>query len=150
MSSSRANAGLPAISSLTYDKVISRRWAESLPISADYFYNEPTLVFNKRSDDNEFPPDGMDLSDAWVVAIVRSGISGDDRHRRWPSVFTQRILRAIYVHKGQAAKAQDKGSKHLKYIVIFGQNVMYGAEGATLGLPDKRLPYDFSLIPKHI
>ena len=136
MTSSRA-AGLPAIHTLTYDKVISRRWTEDLPTSADYFFDEPTVILNKRSDDNDFPPDGMDLSDAWVVAIVRSGISGDDRHRRWPIVFTQRILRATYVHKGQASKAPEKGSKHLKYVVIFGQNVMYGSEGAALGLPDK-------------
>ena len=77
-------------------------------------------------------PAGHDgLADAWVVAVVQSSISGDERNRRWP--FTQKGLRSAYVHKGQAAKAYDPNAKSFKYVRIFGQITMFGFEGGGAG-----------------
>ena len=50
---------------------------------------------------------GQSLSDAWVVAVVSSSISGEERQRRFPDVFTQKSLKTNFVHKGQAAKSVD-------------------------------------------
>ena len=119
MSSAQAHAGMAAISSLATDKVITRRWKKSLPKSLDYYYDEPVLVLTKKSKENDFPPDEMDLSDTWVTAIVKSSISADERFRRWGCVFTQRGLRSSYTHKGKAAKAQEPGSPLFRYVVIF-------------------------------
>ena len=66
-----------------------------------YYYDEHTLTLTKNSDDNDFPPEGMDLSDAWVVAVLRSGISGEERSDRYPTVFTKKGLKAAYINKGQ-------------------------------------------------
>ena len=63
---------MPAISFLEYHDVISRRYRKELLKSGDYYYDEPTLTLTKKSDDEDFPSQGMDLSDAWVVAVVRS------------------------------------------------------------------------------
>ena len=42
----------------------------------------------------------MDLSDAWVVAVGRSGLSGDERTSRYPAVFTRKSLaREIHLIK---------------------------------------------------
>ena len=79
----------------------------------------------------------MDLSDAWVVAVVRSGLSGEDRAERWPIVFTRKGLRAAYVHKGQPAKGHDITSKCTRYVRIFGEVSMIGQEGVDIGLPSK-------------
>ena len=58
----------------------------------------------------------MDLSDALVVvAVVRSGLSGDDRADRWPIVFTRKGLRAAYIHKGQPAKGGEN-SQVTRYV----------------------------------
>ena len=59
----------------------------------------------------------LDLANTWVVAVVQSGRSGDDRTRRWPAVFTQRGLRSSFVHKIS----------------------MFGAEGPHLNLDDKAI-----------
>ena len=82
---------LPAVGTLTVADVVSRRWATGLPQSSDYYYDEPTRNLTKKSSDGQFPPEGMDLSDTWVVAVVRSGLSGDDRSERWPIVFTRLV-----------------------------------------------------------
>ena len=67
----------------------------------------------------------MDLSDAWVVAVVRSGLSGDDRADRWPMVFTRKGLRAAYIYKGQPAKGREN-SQVTRYVRIFGEISMVG------------------------
>ena len=73
-------------------------------LTEDYYYDEHTLTPTKKSDDNDFPPEGMDLADAWVVAVVRSGISGEERSDRYPTVFTKKDLKATCINKGQASK----------------------------------------------
>lgn len=96
-----------------------------------------TTKLSKRSDPEEFPPNEMDLLDRWVVAIVESQISGEDRARRWPAAFSTKGLRATYVHKGQASKSFDNASKLLKYTVIFSQVNMFGQEAASFNLPER-------------
>ena len=49
--------------------VSASRWQESLPGTADYYYDEPTVELTKRS--TKLPPDKMDFSDTWVVAILK-------------------------------------------------------------------------------
>ena len=56
---------LPEISSLQEDDVISRRWDEGIPESADYYYNKPlSKKLIKTSPDDDFSPNGMDMLDA--------------------------------------------------------------------------------------
>ena len=112
---------------------ISRRWAIGLEQTSDYFYDEPITRLSKKSSENDFPPANMDLSDAWVVAIVRSGISSDDCFSRWPVVFTQRSLRSTFFHEGQAHKEHDGTTKIVKYARIFGQLNMWGRPAGITG-----------------
>ena len=53
-------------------------------------------------------------------AIVMSGLSGEERNRGWPIVFTQKGIRVSYTNKGQFVKASDNKAKTLKYVVLFG------------------------------
>lgn len=70
-----------------------------------------------------FPADDMDLSDAWVVAIVSSKLSREERGLRWPQVFSAKgLLRAQYVHKGQAAKLCDNTAQAFEYALLFGEH----------------------------
>ena len=48
----------------------------------------------------------MDLSDAWVVAVVESAKSREERNRRWPSMFKQKGLRSAYIHKGDISASE--------------------------------------------
>ena len=96
--------------------------------------NDWIVDLTKKS--NEFPPRGMDLSDACVVAVTKSMISGAERQDRYPSVFTSRSIKASYVHKGQAAKARDAANV-VKYIKIFGEHTMFGDEGVEAELPPR-------------
>lgn len=51
-------------------------------------------------------------------------------------MFTQRALKASYVHKGQAAK--DKDPKDIvKYVQVFGDTSMIGEEGVDAEVPTK-------------
>lgn len=62
--------------------------------------------FDKLSKDGTTgrPPNGMDLSDAWTVAVVEGRDSQTVRHRHWPTIFNAKSLQSDYLHKGQAAK----------------------------------------------
>lgn len=35
----------------------------------------------------------MDLADAWVVEIIKSNLTGAERHKRWPKVFASDNIR---------------------------------------------------------
>ena len=89
--------GLPALSlldigSLEPEDVDSSRWADQLQITLDYCYNEE---LPDRLVKTSF--DGIDLSDAWLHAIVFSGLRGEKRNTRcWPVVFTQKAIRVAY------------------------------------------------------
>ena len=58
----------------------SRRWNEQKPNTPDFFYDEPIKDANKRP--REYPLDDVDLIDAWVVAIVNSKVSRDERAKK--------------------------------------------------------------------
>ena len=68
---------LPPISSLSPDQVVSRRWTEDLPETSDYYWDTEIKDISKKL--REYPPDNLDLSDAWVVAIVSSKLSREER-----------------------------------------------------------------------
>ena len=55
----------------------------------------------------------MDLSDAWVVAVLSTkSVIAEDRGKNWPAVFGKKgILRADFVHKGQPAVLWDSGEE---------------------------------------
>ena len=65
-----------------------QRKVGTLPQTPDYLYDEESPAKSKKSSsqDND-PPDSMELSEAWVVAVVRSGISSEEEcvHMKpWP------------------------------------------------------------------
>ena len=76
----------------------------------------------------------MDLSDAWVVEIVRSNLTGRKRDEHYPLVFETKYLRKEYVNKGQAAKRYSSERKEWGYTVIFNSYQMFGWEGRSHGL----------------
>ena len=71
------------------------------------------------------------------MVIGESGISGDERTRRWPAVFSTKGIRASYVHKGQASKGFDATSKTFKYTIVFGQENMFDQEEASFNLLER-------------
>ena len=82
----------------------------------------------------------MELSDPWVVTIVKSAnMSREDRATAWSSVFSVKgALRSGFVHKGQAAKLFDFESNNFKYALLDGVHNIFGAEGVAHGLPSRR------------
>ena len=64
-------------------------------------------------------------------------VSGEERNRRWPAVFTTKGIRVTYTHKGQASKGWDNKSKTFKYHQLFGMHNMYGSEGVEFEYPAK-------------
>lgn len=134
---SKAADALPSMSSLNPEQVVARRWTEGLPETSDYYWDAEVKDITKKL--REYPPDDVDLSDAWVAAIVNPKLSREERGTYWPTVFTNRgALRAHYVHKGQAAKLYDAQVKGLKYALLFGEHNMIGTEGMREGLPMRR------------
>ena len=118
-------------------KVVSRRWTKDLDETPDFYFDMEIKDVSKKL--KEYPPDNLDLSDAWVVAIVDSKLTREERGASWPTVFTNRgALRAHYVHKGQAAKLYDAEAKGIKYALLFGEHNMIDTEGMKEGLPTRR------------
>lgn len=74
----------------------------------------------------------MDLSDFWIVEVVRAGLKSKDRSLKWPAVFTQKWLSSKYINKGKAAKYE--GEKGWYCSVIFDKFEMHGQEGIDQGL----------------
>ena len=81
---------LLSISSLTQDELMSRRWSSDKPETAEWYYGEPIKDVTKSL--KAYPPDNVNFSDAWVVAIVNSSLSREDRGTYWPSVFLAKGL----------------------------------------------------------
>lgn len=128
---------LPALTTLDADEILARRWIEGLPINADFYYDSEVKDITKKL--QSYPPNNLDLSDAWVAAIFNSRMTREERGKAWPAVFTHRgVLRAGYVHKGQAAKLVDHETKNIKYVLLCGEHHMIGTEGMREGLPTKR------------
>ena len=46
-------------------------------------------------------------------AMVMSGLSGEERNRRWRILLTQKGIRVLYTSKGQFVKAPDDKAKTL-------------------------------------
>ena len=67
-----ATSGLPALSSLDNEQMVSRRWEEGLPHTADYYYDEPLPEKTLTRTSKDIAPDGLDLADVWVVAIMQA------------------------------------------------------------------------------
>ena len=84
-----------------------------------------------------FPPDGFNLSDAWVVKIVQSDLRKEDRYKRWPAVFSSRSLKTSYQNKGTPSKHQDSAKKW-RYDLLSGNFEMHfemhGEEGRNAGM----------------
>lgn len=58
---------MPALSSLSRKALLARRWSERSPQTADYYYDEEAKDLTKKAPtSSSFPPDNLDLSDAWV------------------------------------------------------------------------------------
>lgn len=49
----------------------------------------------------------MDLSSAWAITIIKSNLSGIERHLNWPLVFNSKSLNPAYRMKGKAAKTYN-------------------------------------------
>ena len=88
------------------------RWSVGKPYSADYYYDEDTT--------DDLPPAQVDLSDYWVGKVVKAGIGANERHEKWPAVFTKKHLKSTYVNKGAASKAYNLQTKKYHYEVVFG------------------------------
>ena len=103
------------------------------PTTINYFYDEPVKDVTKKP--AEYPIQGINLSDAWVVVILKF-MTREEQCKNWPAVFTKRgLLRDLYVHKGQAAKMWDVQTKLFKYALVDGYHHMHGTEGALEQLP---------------
>ena len=123
------------LTELPTEQLYTRRWTETGPSNASYFYDEPIKDINKRP--AEFPPVDTNLSDAWVVVVLKS-TGREERAKNWDAVFTQRgVLRDTYVHKGQAAKLWDLEGKIFRYALVNGYHHMHGTEGPLETIADK-------------
>ena len=110
----------------------------SLPQTSDYYWDKPVPpnVLSAKVDSSTFPPDGMDLGDTWVIAIVSNlGISGRQRHKRWPAVFLQKYLHSEYKHKGQPSKSFSATRNGWFYNVAFGIHQFHGIPIACKQMP---------------
>ncbi|KAM0802331.1 hypothetical protein BDR22DRAFT_887570 [Usnea florida] len=106
-------------------RAIPERWVVGKAYSANYYYDEIT--------DDALPPKQIDLSDYWVVKVVKAGIGPTERQTFWPAVFTKKMIRASYINKGTASKVYDVQSRKYHYEVIFGTYEMHGSEGRLAG-----------------
>ena len=80
-----------------------------LPTLKQYSWDEPGIPYFSLKEKNEdykplFPPEGMDLSPAWAMTIIKLDLSGIECHARYPIVFTTKSLNPSYVIKEQVTK----------------------------------------------
>lgn len=84
------------------------RWTTELLKTEEFYWDEPLpnhkLNKDVDSDSARFPPNGMHLSDVWNFAIIKSNVTGAERHKRWPKVFTSNYLNKSYKMSGRASK----------------------------------------------
>ena len=66
------------------------------------------------------PPNDADLSDAWVVAIVQSDLTGKERNNWYPRVFASKYLASTFQNKGRPAKIFDDDTTNRHYRIAFG------------------------------
>ena len=115
--------------------IMPKLWSPGKGQNAAWYYDEPlpTYQLDKGNDEHEFPPDNLDLSDAWVVKLMRSNLNREDRHARWPTVFAGKYLVSSYLNKGRASKTLTE-SDEWHYDVVNGKFQMFGREGVQAGL----------------
>lgn len=99
------------------------------------YHDEPVPLGKLSKDRAGWPPDNIDLNEAWVIAVIVGGANQQTKHKRWPAVFKAKGFQSNYEHKGQAAKGLSEQDHMYHYKVIFGKHCMYGDEGAKLNLP---------------
>ena len=112
------------------------RWTPGKPRTEDYYYdkNLPTQTLRKEYlvDKRLYPPSNMDLSDAWVIKVMASNLTGKERGIRWPAVFDSKgYPRRYYINKGRAAKMYDPDTKLFYYQGAFNLYQFFGSEGAA-------------------
>ena len=116
------------------------RWTEGRARSRQYLWDEPgvpsfSLKKNNNQENTEiFPPDGMDSSSAWAVVIIKSDMTGIERHKRYPTVFNAKSLNPSYVMKGQASKSFIPANDIWVYDVGFTVYQFHGEEREKGGL----------------
>ena len=85
-----------------------------------YYFDEPL--------NDILPPDGLDMSDFWVVQVMKSGLKPTDRRDKYPAVFASRYLRTVYRNEGRPSVYQDS-NRQWSYDIIFDTYQMHGEEG---------------------
>ncbi len=111
------------------------RWTTGNPKTSEYYYDEPlpeicrSLDKENPDDIDLFPLPGLDLSDAWVVEIRKSNLTGVERKSAYPAVF-HKYQNPTYHHKGRHSKALKNAGKWV-YLVAFGMHQFFGTEGVN-------------------
>ena len=126
------------------------RWEQGMSIENTY-WDEPLpghkLDTKDKADQDLFPPTGIDLSDAWVIEIVRSNLTGVERAAKYPKVFASKGVVSNYVNKGRAAKVLISGVFY--YRIAFNIVQFHGDEGRQERLmkdiPDAKITNDHTL-----
>ena len=125
-----ATTASPAVdtnsSANTTNRVLPERWTEGKPFTAQYYYDEPL-----PDSQDTLPPNDVDLSDVWVVHVLKANVRPVDRTKRWPAVFSSKYLANQYQNKGPASKRNDQ--QGWAYDVVFGTYEMHGTEGREAG-----------------
>ena len=119
---------LPASPDVTDDPTTGpkTRWANGLPTTDAYYYDEEVPVARLIAKSSDFPPKGVDMSDAWLVKVLESDLTGKVRGARYPAVFDSKGgLRNTYTHKGRAAKSWSTARGCYVYQVAFNRFQFY-------------------------
>ena len=99
---------LPASPDVTDDPTTGpkTRWVKGLPITDTYYYDEEVPVARLIAKSSDFLPKGVDMSDAWLVKVLESDLTGKVRGARYPAGLDSKGgLKNTYTHKGRAAKS---------------------------------------------
>ena len=78
-----------------------------------------------------FPPETMDLSSAWAVAVICSNMTAHERYARYPKVSSLNYLNFSYKNKGMVSKIFSNNKGRFHYGVGFGKFEFHGEEGAA-------------------
>lgn len=126
------------IATLSRQESRKTRWTKKLPVTEAYYYDEDVPVARLVAKSSDFPPRGIDMSDAWVVKVIESDFTGKIRGAHYPAVFDAKGgLRHTYTHKGRAAKCWSTARKCYVYQVAFNKFEFFGAEGTAAGLSEE-------------
>lgn len=112
----------------------TKRWIESYPQTQNYFDDEelPTRKLIKFDKPFLFPSK-MNLTDVWVVIVLKAGFTTEERNKRWSAVFTKKYLRLDYVNKGRTRKGFSTTRNEWVYRVACNKYQLFDTKGATNG-----------------